>query len=112
MNNLATPQPLVSISYSEGLNLHTELVRLSMQNSLLQFPRNKRVGFLRGYSRRWMKPSKPLPRARRIPRLLFQLPPSTSLRTLTILNVACWQFELPALDRVPIVPDHNKPVTA
>ena len=35
-----------------------------------------------------MKPSKPLPRARRVSRLLLKLAPSTSLRTLTILNMA------------------------
>jgi hypothetical protein len=59
-----------------------------------------------------MKPSKPLPQARRVSRLLFQLSPSTSLRALAILDVTRRQFELPALDRMAIVPDHHKLVTA
>src|SRR5207245_7994496 len=79
-----------------------------MQNSPLQLTGKIGVGFLRRYSRRGMKPSKPLPRARRVSRLLLKLPPSTGLRTLTILNMASRQFEFPALDRMPIIPHHHK----
>src|SRR2546428_11814682 len=79
-----------------------------MQTSPLQITRKIGVGSLRGYSRRGMKPSKPLPRARRESRLLFKLPPSTSLRTLTLLNMASRQFQLPALHRLAIIPHHHQ----
>src|SRR5437667_3639852 len=108
MNNLATPQPPVGIAYVENLNFHTNLVGLSMQRSGSQVAGKMDIRPLGRESWRGMKPSKPLPRSRGESRLLFQLPPSASFGALTILDVSRWQFELPALDRVSIVPYHHK----
>src|SRR3989442_5739012 len=104
MNNLAPPKLFVNVPQIEKLNFHTNLVGLPMQGSISQVAGKMDIRLLRRHSRRGMKPSKPLPRARRVPCLLFELPPSTSLRTLIILNMASRQFELPALDRIAIIP--------
>src|SRR3989442_1688720 len=107
MNNLAPPKLFVNVPQIENLNFHTNLVGLPVQGSIFQVSGKMDIRLLRRHSWRGMKPSKPLPRIRRIPRLFFQLPPSASLRALTILNVTCGQFELPALDRMAIVPNHS-----
>src|SRR5713226_9526782 len=102
MNNLATPQLFVNVPKIGNLNFHTNLVWLPVQGSIFQVSGEMDIRPLRRHSWRGMKPSKPLPRTRRIPCLLFQLPLSASHRALTVLDVARWQFELPALDRMAI----------
>src|SRR2546425_9250067 len=108
MNNLAPPKLFVNVPQIENLNFHTNLVGLPMQGSISQVAGKMDIRLLRRHSWRGMEPSKPLPRTRRVPCLLFKLPASTSLGALTIFNVTCWQFEFPALDRIAIIPDHHK----
>src|SRR6266516_1676461 len=106
MNHSSSPDKPVGFRDRQNLDLHM-LVGLAPHPSLLQIPSQEHVGPLIRDSGKRVQPAQPLPRPGRIPSLLLQLPPCTSLRRLSTIDKTSRQFKLPALNRMTIVPDEH-----
>jgi len=85
MYNLPSPQQTIRLSSLQDLDLHV-LVRLPARATLLQLARQENVRPLGRYSWQSVKPTKTLPRPRRVTSLLFQFPFRAGFRVFPIVH--------------------------
>src|SRR3990170_6650664 len=109
MDNLSRPEQAIRIFRGDDSEFHI-LVGLPMGPSLLQTLRQVDMGSLGGNSWKCMDPAHLPPGLSRVPRLLFKLSSSATVRVLPVIDQSRGKLQLPSLYRVAVVPDEEQTV--